>query len=166
MSFGFIWCHISWRREVKEAADAAAKAHANKTRKGKRGHKVDGKAWREDHKCGVQHPLPNGEAARCDADSETPCCAPSGWCGGTVEHCQCPMCVDYRQPPKPEPYQLEAPKRIALVVPFRDRGTHLEKFRERIQASGAPCGRVSRAPRHIAAWQKPGPRTSEHGSPC
>ncbi|CAL1147715.1 unnamed protein product, partial [Cladocopium goreaui] len=56
----------------------------------------------------------------------------------------CPSCIDYRTVAKPpEPYNLESPKRIALVVPFRDRGTHLEKFRERIQS-------------HIASWERKG----------
>ncbi|CAJ1370798.1 unnamed protein product [Effrenium voratum] len=40
-------------------------------------------------------------------------------------------------------YNLQAPKRIALVVPFRDRGPHLEKFRDRIQS-------------HISSWATKG----------
>ena len=64
------------------------------------------KEWREsggsqmlrnDGKCGLNYPLPNGTAAECDADGMSPCC--SGWygdCGNTTEHCSCYGCVDYK----------------------------------------------------------------------
>lgn len=134
-------------KDVKEAADAAANkavATANKTKT--KAAKRSKALWREDHTCGPTGSLPNGEPAQCNPKSDAPCCSPSGWCGGTVEHCSCPSCIDYRTAAKPpEPYNLESPKRIALVVPFRDRGTHLEKFRERIQS-------------HIASWERKGIR--------
>lgn len=137
-------------KDVKEAADAAASKAAaraaNKTRlKVKRFAKAHAVSWREDHKCGHQGLLPNGEPAQCNPKSDAPCCSPGGWCGGSADHCSCSTCIDYRitAAAPAEPYNLEAPKRIAIVVPFRDRGAHLEKFRERIQS-------------HISAWIKKG----------
>eukprot|EP00913_Durusdinium_trenchii_P030824 g28869.t1 len=131
-------------KDVKEAADAAASKAAaraaNKTRL-----KVKRFAKAHDHKCGHQGLLPNGEPAQCNPKSDAPCCSPGGWCGGSADHCSCSTCIDYRitAAAPAEPYNLEAPKRIAIVVPFRDRGAHLEKFRERIQS-------------HISAWIKKG----------
>ena len=34
--------------------------------------------------------------SECDPNSEYHCCSPSGWCGYTKEHCDCPLCVNYR----------------------------------------------------------------------
>ncbi|XP_077991280.1 astacin-like metalloendopeptidase [Glandiceps talaboti] len=51
--------------------------------------------WREDLRCGASYPLPNGSPAECDPNGVYPCCAPSGWCGNTVHHCQCSTCTDY-----------------------------------------------------------------------
>ncbi|KAF4652130.1 WD repeat-containing protein 19 [Perkinsus chesapeaki] len=31
----------------------------------------------------------------CDPYSDAPCCSPSGWCGGSEEHCQCEGCIRY-----------------------------------------------------------------------
>ena len=53
--------------------------------------------WRYDGRCGDKHPLPDGQAAECDPDSERPCCS-SSWdeeCGNTAEYCSCDDCVDY-----------------------------------------------------------------------
>jgi len=99
--------------------------------------------FRHDHKCGPNGELPNGQTAGCDPKGVFPCCSVSGWCGSTAAHCSCRGCIDYRKGSQPSgalglspeqlPYNESAPKSIALVVPFRDRGTHLEKFRQRIQ---------------------------------
>ena len=53
--------------------------------------------WRNDGKCGKYYPLPNGTAAQCDPDGETPCCSDwrYGECGNTTEICFCSDCVNY-----------------------------------------------------------------------
>lgn len=106
--------------------------------------------WREDEKCGPSNPLPDGGAAQCNPDGSFPCCSASGWCGASGEHCTCQGCVDYRSMKLQETakaelsqYSEETNKTIALVIPFRDRGVHLERFRERMQA-------------HVESWRSRG----------
>lgn len=92
--------------------------------------------WRSDDRCGSKTPGNEGQVMGCNPNGKYPCCSPAGWCGVSSKHCTCAGCVDYRAPPSDpwqEQYDKERPKSIALVVPFRDRGTHLEKFRERIE---------------------------------
>ena len=56
--------------------------------------------FRSDGKCGSNNPLPNGEPAECDPSpsSEYFCCSKWGYCGSTEEHCDCPDCINYRNP--------------------------------------------------------------------
>ncbi|XP_019632013.1 PREDICTED: uncharacterized protein LOC109475692 [Branchiostoma belcheri] len=54
------------------------------------------KMWRDDWRCGRGFPAENGKDAECDPDGIIPCCSPGNWCGYTVDHCDCPGCVDYR----------------------------------------------------------------------
>ncbi|KAL5247748.1 hypothetical protein ACHWQZ_G019587 [Mnemiopsis leidyi] len=54
------------------------------------------KLWRDDKRCGEYNNLPDNTPAKCDPDSENPCCDWLGWCGNTTEHCSCETCVDYR----------------------------------------------------------------------
>eukprot|EP00397_Hematodinium_sp_SG-2012_P000710 GEMP01000711.1.p1 GENE.GEMP01000711.1~~GEMP01000711.1.p1 ORF type:complete len:1758 (+),score=421.47 GEMP01000711.1:143-5416(+) len=98
--------------------------------------------WRNDLRCGPGVlPLPDGMAAECDPHSATPCCAPFGQCVGNPSHCACRWCTDWR---KRTPYNKlttpkdhystithasHLPRRLALVIPFRDRESHLAEFR-------------------------------------
>ena len=54
--------------------------------------------WRYDRRCGQKYLLPDGTAAECDPDGETPCCNEKydGQCGNTTEHCSCYSCKDYK----------------------------------------------------------------------
>ena len=52
--------------------------------------------WREDGRCGADHPVEGTTAAsECDPAGEDPCCSVHGWCGRTEEHCTCVGCKDY-----------------------------------------------------------------------
>ena len=53
--------------------------------------------WRNDGKCGIYYPLPNGAAAQCDPDGENPCCSDAeyGECGDSNEHCFCGRCTNF-----------------------------------------------------------------------
>ncbi|CAE8654619.1 unnamed protein product, partial [Polarella glacialis] len=110
--------------------------------------KPAGPNWRDDDKCGSNSELPPGPGVvGCNPDGKNPCCGPSGWCGSSPQHCDCEGCRDSRRSQGGSPeerlapgYSVTTPKRIALVVPFRDRGAHLERFRERIQS-------------HIESWR-------------
>ena len=53
--------------------------------------------WRYDGKCGSDFPLPNGVAAKCNPDGDSPCCDSirNGQCGNTTQHCNCDDCVNY-----------------------------------------------------------------------
>ncbi|KAL5255057.1 hypothetical protein ACHWQZ_G014479 [Mnemiopsis leidyi] len=53
------------------------------------------KRWRDDSKCGVDYPLPDGNATECDPNGINPCCDGEG-CGNTKDYCSCPGCIDYR----------------------------------------------------------------------
>lgn len=105
--------------------------------------------WREDFACGPSVLGDDGSpSAECDPASDNPCCAQSGWCGSTAEHCECAGCVDFRPSGSAGPtkdYDMSSSKHIALVVPFRDREAHLERFRERIKS-------------HVQAWNAKGIR--------
>eukprot|EP00929_Paragymnodinium_shiwhaense_P053095 TRINITY_DN26580_c0_g1_i1.p1 TRINITY_DN26580_c0_g1~~TRINITY_DN26580_c0_g1_i1.p1 ORF type:complete len:1025 (+),score=70.19 TRINITY_DN26580_c0_g1_i1:260-3334(+) len=100
--------------------------------------------WREDKKCGPTVPLPSGKPTECNPDGEHPCCSTSGWCGNSPAHCDCEGCVSYITSgaqddeadvsSKLAKYSERTPKTIALVVPFRDRGVHYERFQEKIRA--------------------------------
>ena len=58
---------------------------------------ADGKRWSDTGRCGYGHPLPDGTAAECDPDGESPCCNDiwDGECGNTTQHCSCWGCIDY-----------------------------------------------------------------------
>ncbi|XP_071843626.1 uncharacterized protein [Apostichopus japonicus] len=49
-----------------------------------------------DDRCGPGFPAPNGEDARCDGNSDKPCCSQYNFCGLSNIHCLCSVCVDYR----------------------------------------------------------------------
>lgn len=108
--------------------------------------------WREDNRCGSTVPMPGGGPTECDPDGDFSCCGASGWCGNTEAHCKCQGCKDYGKSnalaekileTQIREYDWRTPKDIALIVPFRDRWVHLERFRERIQD-------------HVEAWNKKG----------
>ena len=82
----------------------------------------------------------------CDPDSDFPCCSALGWCGATKQHCHCKGCVSYKAPREPivEPLKatggedvkatvatdVKAPgATVLLVIPFRDRESHLALFK-------------------------------------
>ncbi|XP_019613872.1 PREDICTED: uncharacterized protein LOC109461844 [Branchiostoma belcheri] len=46
--------------------------------------------WREDLHCG------QGDSPECDPGSDFPCCSSENRCGNTAAHCDCLVCVDYR----------------------------------------------------------------------
>eukprot|EP00930_Biecheleria_cincta_P015435 TRINITY_DN12886_c0_g1_i1.p1 TRINITY_DN12886_c0_g1~~TRINITY_DN12886_c0_g1_i1.p1 ORF type:complete len:978 (+),score=135.56 TRINITY_DN12886_c0_g1_i1:80-3013(+) len=138
-------------KHQKAAALAQAEAIAEHIEEAKatqiEANKAAKKTWRDDDRCGSLGADSSGQPASCNPTGLSPCCSPAGWCGGSPDHCDCMGCTDFRPPPggaktqipRPEPaspshYVQSKPKRIALVVPFRDRGAHLERFRERIQA--------------------------------
>merc|ERR1711890_19267 len=56
--------------------------------------------WLPSGRCGPDHPLPNGEPAQCNPhvsrNEVGPCCSDWGWCGPTSAHCNCEVCVDFR----------------------------------------------------------------------
>ena len=55
--------------------------------------------WRPDGRCGEQLQLADGVPVQCDpranANRKGPCCSSAGWCGGSVDHCQCSGCQDF-----------------------------------------------------------------------
>ena len=54
------------------------------------------KMWRDDKRCGYDHPLPdNSTTSECDPLGEFPCCSQRGMCGNTPGHCSCKGCIDY-----------------------------------------------------------------------
>ncbi|XP_066277064.1 protein-lysine 6-oxidase-like isoform X2 [Branchiostoma lanceolatum] len=70
------------------------------------------KRWREDLHCGQYYPAQDGKPAECDPVSAHPCCSAGNLCGDTAAHCDCPTCVDYRNPGLPDlvpdPYVIQA----------------------------------------------------------
>ena len=55
------------------------------------------KRWRDDNRCGINYPLPDGTLAQCNPDGVYPCCSNHDWCGNTYDHCACAGCIDYRE---------------------------------------------------------------------
>eukprot|EP00743_Colponemidia_sp_Colp-15_P006389 GILK01006877.1.p1 GENE.GILK01006877.1~~GILK01006877.1.p1 ORF type:complete len:903 (-),score=184.13 GILK01006877.1:173-2881(-) len=47
--------------------------------------------WRVDNRCG-NLPSANGPTSGCNPYQHSACCSPSGWCGDSKEHCECPQC--------------------------------------------------------------------------
>lgn len=95
----------------------------------------NGTRWRRDHRCGTAAPLPDGGPGECDPTGEFACCSALGWCGVSAEHCNCAGCVNYRArhakalPPEPAKDGHEG-KSVVVIVPFRDRETHLTLFKK------------------------------------
>jgi len=103
--------------------------------------------YRADNKCGKRVPLlAGGGPVQCNPFGIFPCCGALGWCGNTMQHCNCPGCVDYRTVVAPNalPAQPASVPRnvlpgtdggaggeivVAVIIPFRDREAHLEKFK-------------------------------------
>jgi hypothetical protein len=83
--------------------------------------------WRRDGKCGPLHKNRFNQDGTCNPASQYPCCAPSGWCGDSEDHCSCVGCTDYRPVQAIAPSHT-GPKSIVIVVPLRDRGVHYAKF--------------------------------------
>merc|ERR1740138_2034190 len=53
--------------------------------------------FRSDNKCGKRvQMLPGGGPVQCNPYGLFPCCSALGWCGNTLQHCNCPTCMDYR----------------------------------------------------------------------
>ncbi|KAL5251432.1 hypothetical protein ACHWQZ_G016961 [Mnemiopsis leidyi] len=57
--------------------------------------------WREDGKCSLFNPLPDGSAAECNPSGDSPCCdngyyGITAQCGNSPEYCSCPLCLDFR----------------------------------------------------------------------
>mmetsp|Transcript_7881 Transcript_7881/g.18422 ORF Transcript_7881/g.18422 Transcript_7881/m.18422 type:complete len:936 (+) Transcript_7881:134-2941(+) len=111
--------------------------------------------WRTDYRCGKVEEdkrLPDGKPVECNPEGDSPCCSSSGWCGASEEHCQCDGCVDYRLMRRDQAKASWIPRplvrdpqvtTIAVMIPFRDREGHLEKFKEywrwfAKEGSGAP----------------------------
>ena len=57
----------------------------------------DSVKWRSDDRCGNEFLALNGLPAQCDPQGGLPCCSKFGYCGNTLEHCNCPECFDYRK---------------------------------------------------------------------
>ena len=66
--------------------------------------------WRADLRCGDSFPLKSGKPSQCDPNSAHPCCSGRnvfwtmgtfkfgpGWCGGSIKHCKCRTCTDFRK---------------------------------------------------------------------
>jgi len=51
---------------------------------------------RNDRRCGPEYPQPDGKPSQCDPESANFCCSKWGFCGGDVEHCDCPTCFNYK----------------------------------------------------------------------
>ncbi|XP_078589031.1 uncharacterized protein LOC144869531 isoform X2 [Branchiostoma floridae x Branchiostoma japonicum] len=51
--------------------------------------------WRDDHRCGPNHPTEGGNPAQCNPGGPYRCCSNGGWCGSTAAHCTCHGCVNY-----------------------------------------------------------------------
>ena len=55
------------------------------------------KKWRDDGRCGVSYPLPDGYPSQCNPFGIYPCCNDkNGRCGNKPKHCTCKNCVDFR----------------------------------------------------------------------
>ena len=52
---------------------------------------------RSDGRCGSEVPLEDGSPAICDPDSPDFCCSEYGHCGGSLEHCNCDTCINYKE---------------------------------------------------------------------
>ncbi|XP_078667615.1 uncharacterized protein LOC144909473 [Branchiostoma floridae x Branchiostoma belcheri] len=53
--------------------------------------------WRKDLSCGHDYDTEDHvNPAECDPGSNFPCCSSDNWCGNTAAHCDCLVCVDYR----------------------------------------------------------------------
>ncbi|KAF4700347.1 WD repeat-containing protein 19 [Perkinsus olseni] len=61
-------------------------------RKGKEGSVLSRPPWVGRGTAGQCSPM-NG--IECDPYSDAPCCSPSGWCGGSRDHCECEGCIRY-----------------------------------------------------------------------
>ncbi|XP_078582020.1 uncharacterized protein LOC144865297 [Branchiostoma floridae x Branchiostoma japonicum] len=55
------------------------------------------KKWRDDLRCGWGYPAEDGNTAECDPDGKAPCCSLAKWCGGSINHCNCPGCIDFKK---------------------------------------------------------------------
>merc|ERR1711983_171266 len=75
--------------------------------------------YRSDGKCGAGNPLENGTPAECDPNSEYFCCSEFGFCGGTAEHCNCDICVNYR-PVQLIDGKVRTDRRCGLEFPLSD----------------------------------------------
>ncbi|CAH1244449.1 PKD1 [Branchiostoma lanceolatum] len=53
--------------------------------------------WRDDLRCGMGFPAPDGRPADCNPLHGNPCCSMVMFCGNTEDHCDCPNCVDSRK---------------------------------------------------------------------
>lgn len=112
--------------------------------------------WREDSKCGRHQ-----GNAECNPQGEFPCCSNLGWCGNSKGHCECGDCVDYRvgdsqvssatsvgeasmaqSPPVPK-------STIVVIIPFRDRESHLAKFKDYWRWFAAE----GRKPKTVTRWE-------------
>lgn len=99
--------------------------------------------WRKDRRCGSNaSPLPDGKVAECDPTGDFACCSALGWCGGSKQHCLCKGCVNYKEkyakelgqsvaslPPMP-PKDGHKGKTVVVIIPFRDRESHLKLFKQ------------------------------------
>ncbi|CAH1239458.1 CLEC10A [Branchiostoma lanceolatum] len=56
------------------------------------------KKWRTDGRCGQGYRAEDGYPAECDPVGAVPCCSSNNQCGITAADCDCPTCVDYRNP--------------------------------------------------------------------
>lgn len=101
--------------------------------------------FRDDERCGTGvEKLPDGSPVECDPLApEAYCCSDNGWCGDSLRHCHCRGCVNYnlayaakRAFPLPPLFRAPmagAPRGGAtsvVIIPFRDRETHLRMFKE------------------------------------
>ncbi|CAG7836050.1 unnamed protein product [Allacma fusca] len=50
-------------------------------------------------RCGPSAPKMDGKVVKCNPDSSSHCCAPSGWCGAGSDFCDCVGCVDFTKDP-------------------------------------------------------------------
>lgn len=95
------------------------------------------KRWRSDRRCGKNaDPLPDGKPAECDPTGDYACCSALGWCGNSKQHCSCKGCISYKEqpqavslPPMP-PKDGHQGKTVVVIIPFRDRESHLILFKQ------------------------------------
>ena len=92
-------CSDTWSGECGNTTEHCSCKNCEDFKFAKLWRETESKAkWRNDGRCGYYYSLPDGTAAQCDPDGESPCCSDTwnGVCGNTTKHCYCEDCTNYR----------------------------------------------------------------------